>query len=317
MSRLILLALLILSVSFSASIEFEIEEQSCPESAGIIEVLFNLPNCIVEAFFNTLMDGFIYGAEEFLVNTLLFINSDPDIYLFCAPYTSVMNVLEAFYTIAFMIAGIYYILKSHDVEGRTNAKFWLKNIFIMIVALSFSFSLFEMILEINEYVTTSLYNESFDDLLVVDASLPSLVFAATMSTIFFVLTGLTFITLLARYIMIPFLLLLFPIAIFLYFLPGTREWGAFLLKFILLIVFITSIDAVLVLAMSYLLNAGDPNISSGFVSGFVIVLGFGLIGLVNSMIYIISMISLMGAAGSVMSKVMSAGWKIALLASLV
>ncbi len=308
--------LLAVSLAFSADVEFEVEEQSCPESTDILGVLFNLPVCVVERFFNMLIDGFVYGAELFLENSLDFITSSPDIGLFCGPYSAVMDILESLYTLAFMAAGAYYILKSHDVEGRSSAKLWLKSIFAMILALSFSFSIFGMILDINEYITTSLYAESFDNLLSVDASLSSLVFAFIMSFMFLNVAAVTFMSLLARYIMIPFLLLLFPIGIFLYFLPATREWGAFVFKFILLIVFMTSIDALLVLAMSYLFSAGDPNLAGGFVGGLVLMLGFGLIGIVNSIIYVIASISVITAAGRMFSSALSAAWKIALLASL-
>lgn len=316
MSRLFFLLLIIASIGFAPSIEFEVGETSCPETLGILEVLFNLPTCIVEEFFTTLIDGFVYTSEQFLENALNFITATPDIGLFCEPYAAVMDVLESLYTLAFMGVGAFYILKSHDIEGRASARFWLKNIFLMIVALSFSFPIFEMILEINEYITTSLYGESFDDLLDIESASSSLVFALALSFSFFNMAGLIFMTLLIRYISIPFLLLLFPIGIFLYFLPFTKDWGAFAIRVILIIIFMTSIDAIIVLAMSYLFSAGDPNLAGGFVAGLALMLGFGLIGVINVIIYFVAFLSILMAVGRIFGSVLSVGWKLALMASL-
>lgn len=305
-----------LSFSFAVSIDVEVESESCPDTLNFLEVLYNLPACIVEKFFSTIISGFVYSAKEFLENSLNFITRGPDINLFCYPYSRVMRILESLYTIALMGTGVYYIVSVTNPEKRSNAKFWIQNIFFMIIALSFSFPIFEMILEINQYITVSIYNESFSDMLTIESSLSSLIFAFVLSISFIFAAALTFITLLIRYLMIPFLLLLFPFAIFLYFIPFSKEWGSFLLKFILIIIFMTSADAVLVLGMSYLFGAGDPNISSGFVQGMALMLGFGLIGFVNIIIYIIALVSLIFAVVRMFESTLSVAWKVALLAKL-
>lgn len=308
--------LLLLSFSFAVSIDVEVESESCPDTLNFIEVLYNLPSCIVEEFFSTLIGGFVYSTREFLENSLSFIVEGPDIHLFCTAYGRVMRIIESLYTIALMGVGTYYILSSTDPEKRANAKFWIQNIIFMIIALTFSFSIFEMILELNHYITASIYSESFADLLTIESTFTSLVFALVLSFFFMFAGILTFITLLIRYIMIPFLLLLFPFAIFLYFIPFSKEWGSFILKFILVIIFMTSIDAIIVLGMSYLLSSGDPLISEGFVHGMTLMLGFGMIGFVNIIIYFIAVISLLLALAGVLKSALSVGWKIALLARL-
>jgi hypothetical protein len=173
-----------------------------------------------------------------------------------------------------------------------------------------------MILDLNLYLTTSIYSESFSDLLTVGTAFSSIVFATIISFNFLLASSLTFFTLLVRYLMLPFLLLAFPVSIFLYFLPFTKEWGAFMVKFSLAIIFMTTIDAIVVLGMSYLFEAGDPLIADGFVNGIALMLGFGLIGLINLIIYAIAVLSLVMAAVKVFESVISIGWKIAMLAAL-
>jgi hypothetical protein len=173
-----------------------------------------------------------------------------------------------------------------------------------------------MLMDLNLYITTSIYSQSFADMLNVQVAFSSLVFAFTMSFIFLNAAAITFLTLLIRYISIPFLLLMFPMAIFLYFLPFTREWGSFLLRFIVTIVFMTAIDAVIVLGLSFLYNAGDPNLAGGFVQATTLMLGFGLIGMVNLAIYGIAVLSLILAALDMLKSAISIGLKLAMLAAL-
>jgi hypothetical protein len=310
------LFLLLIPIAFSASIDFQIQNQSCPDNANFLQVLFNLPACIVENFLSALVSGFVYSAKEFLENSLRFIITGPDLSLYCTPYQKVMTVIESMYTIALMGLGAYFIASAADPEKRARAKLWIESVLFMIILLSFSFPIFGMLMDLNLYVTTSIYSQSFADMLNVQVAFSSLVFALVTSFIFLNAAAITFLTLIIRYISIPFLLLMFPMAIFLYFLPFTKEWGSFLLRFIVIIVFMTAIDAVIVLGLSFLFNAGDPNLAGGFVQATALMLGFGLIGMVNLIIYLIAVLSLVLTVLDVFKALISIGLKLAMLAAL-
>ncbi len=316
MLRNLVFILAVLSVAHSASIDFTIQNQSCPDDANFLQVLFNLPTCIVEKFFSSIVDGFVYSAREFLDNSLNFIVMGPNLDLFCSPYTRIMKILESLYTLALMGVGAYYVASAADPERRAKAKLWIQNLLYLIVVLAFSFSIFKMIIELNQYITVSIYDNSFSDLLNIQVVFSSLVFGLVMSFNFLSAAALTFFTLIIRYLMIPFLLLLFPIAIFLYFLPFSREWGLFMLKFIVIIIFMTSIDAILILGQTYLFSSGDPLLSGGFVQGMALMLGFGLIGFVNVLIYLIAVFSLVTVVLRVLNAAVSVGWKVAMLLAL-
>lgn len=316
MHKQIFFLLLIVSFAFSTSIDFQIQNQSCPDNANFLQVIYNLPTCIVEKFFMSIVSGFVYSAKEFLESSLKFIITGPNLDAYCTPYQQVMTIIESLYTIALMGVGAYFIASSADPEKRARAKLWIESVLFMIILLSFSFPIFKMVMDLNLYITTSIYSQSFSDMLNVQVAFTSLIFALVMSFVFINATALTFFTLIIRYIAIPFLLLLFPIAIFLYFLPFTKEWGSFLLKFIVIIIFMTAIDAVVVLGMSFLFNAGDPNLSGGIIQAITLMLGFGLIGIVNLIIYVIAVLSLVMAVLDMLKSAISIAWKIAMLAAL-
>lgn len=309
---LLILAYCIHATSFG----IVVQNQTCPDNSSLTFVLQNLPACNAEKLFSTINDGFIYSAKQFLDNTLTFVISSPNTKLYCKPYNALMGVLETLYAIALMIIGGLYIVSANDIQARTKSKIWLQNLMLMILSLTFAFPIFNMILEVNQYITTSIYNQSFLDVFDIQVVFSSLIFSFSFSTFTLFSAALAFFTLLVRYMLIPFLLLLFPIGILLYFLPFTKDWGGFILKFILLILFMTSFDAVLILGVSYLLNSGDP-LLVGFIKGTAIAIGFGSIGFVNVIIYLAAISSVLAFAnkitGGIISTLTKAGVLIALL----
>jgi hypothetical protein len=226
-----------------------------------------------------------------------------------------LAIIETFYSVMLMGLGAYYIINSADVDGRTRSKLWLKNVFCMVILLSFSFGLFGLLLDLNHQLSSTIYSSVSQSLFDNDAQLSDLIFAFLFAISLSMGGFLTFFTLLARYLMVPFLLFLFPFAIFLYFMPPTREWGAFIFKFIFLIVFMTSIDAILLLGISYLFSSPDPNLANTLVKSFGLMTGFGLIGLVNLIIYLIAVLSLVFRAIKALESVLSLLSKLALIAA--
>lgn len=316
MLKYIILLLVLISISQATSIEFNITEQTCPTTADFITVLYNLPTCIVERAVTTIIDGLVYSSKQFLENSLNFIITGPNLSLFCSPYNNVMRIIESLYTLALMGFGTYYIVNANDPAKRAQSKLWIQDLLLMIIVLSFSFNLFKILIDLNQYLTTSIYNEGFADLLNIQNDFSSLIFGLLIGFGYAGLSLMTFVTLFSRYLLIPFLLLIFPFAILLYFLPFSKPIGTFILKFTLLIIFMTTADALVILGMSYLLTSGDPLLSSGFLKGLAIMFGFGLIGVINSIIYLVATISVVSIVLKTFEGAISLGWKIAVLASM-
>ena len=312
--KVILFLGVILGCAFSQSANIQVPASTCNSSADLLTTISTIPRCVSEAIFNTIVEGFLYSAQQFYGLSMTLLTASPDINWFCQPYQNVMAIIETFYTIILMGLGAYYILHSTEVDGRVRSKIWLKNIFFMVVTLAFSFNLFGMLLDLNQSISTTIYSSVSSNIFDINAQLSNMIFALIVVSSFCMMNGLTFATLMARYMLIPFLLLIFPLAIFLYFIPFTRDWGAYLFKFIALVVFMTTIDAILLLGLSYLFNSPDP-ILSGTLKTFGLMIGFGLIGIVNLVIYLIAVISVISMALKTVESLASIAMKIAIMLS--
>ncbi len=315
MIRELFLLVVLISLVSSSSIDIQVQNQSCPNNADFLQVIYNLPTCIVESFFSTTINGLVYSAKQFLDNSLAFIVNGPDVTLFCSPYANVMKVIESLYTIALMGVGAYYLSTTNDAVKRASAKIWMEKIFLMILLLAFSFTIFKMILEVNSYVTLSIYNQAFGNLFTIKQTFSSLIFAFILSLMMNGLTVITFMTVLMRYLMIPFLLLLFPFGILLYFLPFTSGIGSFILKFSLIIIFMTSVDAVMIAGITNLFSVNDPNLGVSFVQGMALMLSFGLIGIVNLGIYAVAILTALSEVLKPAMSLLSGIFTLAFLAS--
>lgn len=309
----VIIFLLLLNIAFAQSVNVSVSSTTCNNSGDLLAAITNLPQCIAEAIFSTLVSGLVYSAQQFFQTSIGFLTATPDLSWFCWTYNSIITVLESLYTIMLLGLGIHYIIHSTDVEGRTRSKLWFKNIFFMIIALSFSFEIFNFIVDINQYLSTSFYNSASSNIFQINTSFSNVIFALVISISLVTSAALTFFTLIIRYVMIPFLLFLFPIAIFLYFIPLTREWGAFIFKFSVMIIFITTVDSILLLGLSSLFNTPDPNLANTFVHTIALMLSFGLIGLVNLIIFIIAILSVISQAMRAFESVISTVMKVAFI----
>jgi hypothetical protein len=298
--RYFVLLLFILLIAPAHASSFSIGDSGCSEDDSILSIIKNLPSCVVNSFIGTFASGFGYAIDEFLASSFNLIAAVPDLHWFCTPYNNVMAMIESLYVLAFMGIGLFYIFRSTDVQGRLAAKEWLKDIFLMILVLSFSFQIFEIMVSLNTYMTTSFLSYATKDVFNPAVAFSSLVFAfIILLTSVFVLL-ITFLTLLARYLLIPFLFILFPFSVFLYFIPFTKEWGSAFLKLIVSVVFMTTIDALLIMALSFLFSTPDPNLASGFIRAMAIILGFSLVGILNIFLFLSSLFSLINtASGSI------------------
>ncbi len=276
-----IVVLLVFSTQAHADGGLNYTSSGCQGSGDLLNTLLNLPGCFVDTFFSYIVSGLIASVQDIIDVSFHFLFSSPDPRWFCGQYNTVMSVLETLFSIALMGLAMMFIVRSNDVEGRLAAKKWLENMLIMIILLSFSFLIFQTLLDFNAYLSTSFANESMKQIFTPTGTFTSAIFAFLMLLFIVIILILTFVTLLVRYILIPFLLLLFPIAIFLYFIPLTQSWGRAFLRAITMIVFMTSIDALILMGLASLFNVNDPNLADSLVRAFAILFGFGALGLIN------------------------------------
>ncbi len=300
----------------NSTVSIQVTQSSCNTSGDLVAMIENLPVCIAEAFFSLIFSGLTLAVQMFMNGAFALILAVPDVNWFCGPYSLVMGIIESLYTLLLMGLGMYYIIRSSDVEGRITAKKWLKNIFLMIAVLTFSFYIFQVILEVNQAIASNLLEQASTDFFSVQTTLSDFVFAVSILLFANSLAMLTFFTLLMRYLMLPFLLLLFPFAIFFYFIPVTEGFGKFLLKLILLVIFMTSVDALLIRGFFTLFNTADPTLADEFIRAMSAIMAFGAIGMVNLAIYAIALLEVMQQGLKIASQIIAQAVRIAILAAL-
>ena len=281
---------------------------NCQNGTDLLNTLSNLPGCIVESFFSYVVSGLIASSQQLVDSSFKFMFSSPDPQWFCSAYNGIMAVVETLYTLVLMCLALYFILRSNDAEGRATAKKWLQNIMLMMLVLAFSFQIFQIMLDLNTYLATTFANQSMQSIFQVSPNFTSVIFALIILIPSIAGMFMTFITLLIRYLLIPFLLFLFPFAIFLYFMPITEKWGRTFLIITATIVFMTAFDALILLGLSSLFNSPDPNLLDPLAHALAVLVGFVALGLVNFIIFILALLSIIFQDNTVKS---AAGFAVA------
>ena len=80
--------------------------------------------------------------------------------------------------------------------------------------------------------------------------------ALTLGIVYVVVLILTTLVLTLRYAIVAMGVVLFPIGIFFYFLPPLRSFGSLILNILGIAIFITFLDALLLIGFSSLMNVG-------------------------------------------------------------
>ncbi len=286
MKRLLLILLLLGSV-------FAADDNPPPtiDLGPLINALTNLPGQIVSEFFTYLVNGLASTAASLTDAAFKFIFASPDPHWLCSAYNAVMAVLNSLYALVLMGLALFFIVRSGDVEGRLEARKWLENLLVMIVVLSFSFPLFCMLLDFNTYLVNSLANQSMNALFHFQANPANQIMALVVLLFGITFQMATYITLLLRYILIFVMLLLFPISIFLYFIPPMQNWGKTFIKIILVFIFMPTADALVLVGISSLFGSNDPNLVDTLVRSSALLFGFASIGIVNLVLIVMAILS--------------------------
>ncbi len=251
---------------------------------GVFNAIQNLPQNISNSFitsFKTSTQNGLAGASQTLMNkTFDFIYVTPDLASFCGPFNLIMGILTGLYTIFLLLIGAYFIFGSVDVESRIKAKKYLRNFIIALALLSLSFYFFELLLKLNGFVVSQIGQVTIDQAFRIPSGVGG--FVLSFLTLIFSIILMLFVnaTLFIRYILIPFLLLLFPVALLLLFVPGTKNFGKSILKLTFLTIFMGAIDALFLLAFTTLASAQSGTLSD-FTQMFITIAGFALLFFLN------------------------------------
>lgn len=229
---------------------------SIPNVLGAEECgLTNLATCIPEKIYDFFINLLNAPLQPLLALVRSMLENAPSIELFQPIWGIIVYCISMFYGILIIYSGFKLLTSGHNVIKREIAKEWLKNTVIMIVLIQASFYLYKIILEMGAMMSSSvlsMVNPHFFLITIdniVNVGLEFIFLNGYVIVLFF-----TALLLLIRYLIVCFGVLFAPIGIFCYFIPPLRSYGKLTLNILGLFIFVTFLDAIIILACSLLIE---------------------------------------------------------------
>jgi len=215
--------------------------------------ILDLASCLPEKLMQYTLSILNASLQPFLTLTRNLLTEPIRVDLFVYFWIIIIYMLSMFYAFLIIYSGLQFITSGYDASKRDKAKEWLKNIVIMIVLVQASFFIYQLFIDLSSVMTTatlSLMDNNFfsltaDNLL--DVGMQFL-----FSTLYSITLLSTSLILVVRYAIVAVGVILFPIGIFFYFIEPLKPYGVLLLHFLGICIFITFLDAVILIGFSQL-----------------------------------------------------------------
>ncbi|MBT4824276.1 hypothetical protein HN695_02370 [Candidatus Woesearchaeota archaeon] len=217
--------------------------------------LTNLASCIPEKMYEYLLVIINAPLIPLLSGIQGLLTTEVSVDLFHHIWSIIRYILSFFYLFFFLYAGYIFLTSNADPVKRGMAKDLLKDTFLMIILIQASFYIYKLVLLVNASLTGSILPmiDPHFFLLTADNIVNiGLEFLFNMS--YGITLFVTLILLVLRYIIVAFGAIIFPIAIFCYFLPPLKGYGKFALNVLGIFIFISFIDLLIILACSMLIE---------------------------------------------------------------
>jgi len=215
----------------------------------------NLASCIPQAMYNYAMTLLNAPLEPLLNLIQSLLASSPNISLFQGVWAIIVYCLSLFYGLLFVYSGFLFLFSGHDVMRREMAKEWLKNTVIMIVLVQASFYLYGLFVDLGSIMTASLMSLVDAHFFMITAdNLTNIGLEFLLIFVYVLILLVTLLFLTIRYLVVALGVLFVPIGIFCYFIPPLRSYGKLILNLLGMFIFITFIDAIIILACSMLIS---------------------------------------------------------------
>ena len=217
--------------------------------------LLNLASCIPEKMFDFVIN-IINSPIKSLLDITKSLLTEPIRLDTIAPiWAIIIYALSLFYGLVLLYSGFNFIISGHDFIKRAKAKEWLQNIFIMIVLIQASYFIYSLFSDLSSLLTAGIINlidENFFLLTTDNLTNTGLQFFFGLTYIITMLFTVILLTL--RYILVLAGLVFFPIGIFLYFIPPTKEYGRTIFNLLGIYIFIAFFDGIILLVCSRVID---------------------------------------------------------------
>jgi hypothetical protein len=213
----------------------------------------DLGSCLPQAFFDFITGLINAPLQPFLSLVKILLEATPSIGIFQGIWAIIVYILSMFYAFLFMYSGLQFMISGLSPLKRYLAKEWLKNTILLIIFVQASFYLYGLIAEIGSIMTSAtlqLVDPNYF-LLTID-NLPNMGLELVFGTFYLLTLLITAIILTIRFMIVSIGVVFVPIGIFCYFIPPLKGYGKFILHCLGVFIFITFIDAIILLTSSLL-----------------------------------------------------------------
>ncbi|MBI5065992.1 hypothetical protein HZA97_07175 [Candidatus Woesearchaeota archaeon] len=228
---------------------FAVNEEPTKEECS----LMNIKQCIIDVVAGI----FNLPLLPFIQLSLSFLKVQPNIDVFYNLWHTIIIMLSALYVLVFSASGLYLILKSDDLEGRIKAKQFIKNSLIVLMIIPASFYLYQTLLAFSGGLTNLSLNLVDEKFLYIDFSNITKAIEEILMYVFYL--GILIITSLflsIRYFFASIGVVFFPLGIFLYFIPFTKNYGKLILNLTFINLFIPFLASIILAGFSQLSQQG-------------------------------------------------------------
>lgn len=212
--------------------------------------LFDLPEIIIEKLIEVVTSILNTPITQFLLLVKNLFTIQINIQAFFPLWQIMVYILSLFYGLYILFAGFNFMMSGYDPIKRMLAKEWLKNVLVMMVCVQASYFIYELILEIELSLTSSIMTLVGNSIFLFSALDIFSGFGIFLMTGYGTALFFTSILFFIRYIIVVMGVLIFPLGIFLYFSPMLKDYGRMLLNFVLMSVFVSFFSALILLASS-------------------------------------------------------------------
>ncbi len=239
---------LVLNIFFVIPLSYAQQEE---ETCG----LTNLAACIPQKIYEYTLTIINAPLQPFLTLTKNLLSEPVNIDSFISLWAIIVYIISLFYGLFIIFAGFNFIISGYSAEQRERAKLWLKNVILMVFFVQASFYLYSALIEVSSGLTVGvlgLIDPNFF-LLTVD-NLTNIGLQIVLAIPYLLTLLLTIILLSLRYLLVALGVMLFPMALFLYFIPPLKSYGKLILNILLIIMFIPFFHSLMLLTAAKLIE---------------------------------------------------------------
>lgn len=214
---------------------------------GLWESVAGLPAGIASSFFSSLSNQLAAFIQPLLDVAKLLLTANIDPFHFQNFWQIIVAIISSFYLLVFLIVGFKFLFGCYDATQRKDAKDWFKKAILLVICVNASLLLYSLLLSLSSAVALTIWNTSFESVFSI-SNLTALDFIWLF--VFALFLFLAVITLVARQILLIVSVMIFPIGLFLYFLPPVKEYGSAILNLVGAASFMNVLDVVILAAVS-------------------------------------------------------------------